>query len=225
MSKKFIEAGFPAPNQYDDWRSWAASMLTALDSLSGEDVTNLPLYVKDATKPRDGLPIGAEGDTIRIKDEKGQIGLYSFEQGAWQSVGGGGGSWDSIYPVGAIYITTNKTCPLQEMGIGTWELVAKDRVLQGAGTRGAVGTTLNESLPNITGNFSTRGFSHASSQSSGGALYPESFDSQGVNASACNSNTGNWKLYLDASRSSSTYKNGAKVQPDAFLVNIFKRVS
>ena len=220
MSKKFIEAGFPAPNQYDDWRSWAASMLTALDSLSGEDVTNLPLYVKDASKPRDGLPIGAEGDTIRIKDEKGQIGLYSFEQGTWQSVGGGGGSWDTVYPVGSIYITTNKTCPLQEMGIGTWSLVSQGRVLQGAASGETAGGTKEAGLPNITGKSQAlRGCDYLGGGS--GAIYMTS-TSSGANASA---NATVPVINFDASRSSSIYGNSTTVQPPAFLVNIFKRVS
>lgn len=218
MSKKFIEAGFPAPNQYDDWRSWAASMLTALDSLSGEDVTNLPLYVKDASKPRDGLPIGAEGDTIRIKDEKGQIGLYSFEQGAWESVGGG--SWEDIYPVGSIYITTNKTCPLQEMGIGTWSLVSQGRVLQGAASGETAGGTKEAGLPNITGFF------HADYKDSAtsGAFYNNG-NASNVKGLAGASGAHATGINFNASRSSAIYGKSSTVQPPAFLVNIFKRVS
>ena len=220
MSKKFIEAGFPAPNQYDDWRSWAASMLTALDSLSGEDVTNLPLYVKDATKPRDGLPIGAEGDTIRIKDEKGQIGLYSFEQGTWQSVGGG--SWEDIYPVGSIYITTNKTCPLQEMGIGTWSLVSQGRVLQGAASGETAGGTKEAGLPNITGEVGLNiNSNEAGGNTISGAFTKSSSGSEGPTGDGASSTT----IYFNASRSSSIYGNSTTVQPPAFLVNIFKRVS
>ena len=86
MSKKFIEAGFPAPNQYDDWRSWAAAFLGALDGLSGEDVTNLPLYVRKEGEAREGLPVGAEGDLIRVRDEDGKNRLYVYEDAeGWKS--------------------------------------------------------------------------------------------------------------------------------------------
>lgn len=86
MSKKFIEAGFPAPNQYDDWRSWAAAFLGALDGLSGEDITNLPLYVRKEGETREGLPVGAEGDLIRVRDEDGKNRLYVYEDGeGWKS--------------------------------------------------------------------------------------------------------------------------------------------
>lgn len=84
MSKKFSEAGFPAPNQYDDWRSWAASFLVALDSLSGEEVHNFPLYRRDPEKTREGLPAGVDGDMIRVLDEDTQQRLYVFENGSWE---------------------------------------------------------------------------------------------------------------------------------------------
>ena len=86
MSKKFSEAGFPAPNQYDDWRSWAASFLVALDSLSGEEVHNFPLYRRNPEKAREGLPAGVDGDMIRVLDEDEQSRLYVFENASWKKV-------------------------------------------------------------------------------------------------------------------------------------------
>lgn len=84
MSKKFSEAGFPAPNQYDDWRSWAASFLVALDSLSNEEVHNFPLYKRNPEKAREGLPAGVDGDMIRVLDTDDQQRLYVFESGSWE---------------------------------------------------------------------------------------------------------------------------------------------
>lgn len=129
-----------------------------------------------------------------------------------------------IYPVGSIYITTNATCPISDLGVGTWELVAEDRVLQGAGTRGTVGTELAESLPNITG----QGFwIHSTVEEQfTGALYINKNDSGEYNKNQNVTNNGGEDyspVRFDASRSSSTYKNGAPVQPDAYLVNIFRR--
>lgn len=119
-----------------------------------------------------------------------------------------------LYPVGSIYISTTETCPLAELGIGTWELVAEDRVLQGAGTRGAVGTELAESLPNIKG---TVGAYTAGTPS--GAFYTEGSSSKGSAQDGTDSIS-----KMDASRYSSTYQDDAPVQPDAYLVNIFRRV-
>lgn len=130
----------------------------------------------------------------------------------------------AMYPVGSIYITTNATCPIADLGVGTWELVAEDRVLQGAGTRGIVGTTLNESLPNITGNYNGSQYrlSDSAGNASSGALYPESASSS-ISTYQAGSATGTNSIGFDASLSSSTYQDGAPVQPDAYLVNIFRR--
>jgi hypothetical protein len=127
-----------------------------------------------------------------------------------------------IYPVGSIYITTNSTCPIADLGVGTWELVAEDRVLQGAGTRGAVGTELAESLPNITGDvlpYSGAGLCRDN------GTYEGVFKQGSITAGATLQNVGGGSssIGFDASRSSSTYQDNAPVQPDAYLVNIFRR--
>lgn len=127
-----------------------------------------------------------------------------------------------LYPVGSIYIGTMQTCPLQTLGVGTWQLKAADRVLQGAGTRGSVGTTVNESLPNITGEFNcwwstintpTGAFIGSNptrnGASQGGDAGTEYYD----------------HITFNASSSSSTYQNDAPVQQDAYIVNIWERIS
>lgn len=82
--RNFNEIGLPAPNQYEDWRSWASALMVALDGMSGEETINFPLYVRDSSKARDGLPVGADGDTIRVKDADGKIRLYTFSDNAWK---------------------------------------------------------------------------------------------------------------------------------------------
>lgn len=127
---------------------------------------------------------------------------------------------DTLYPVGAIYIGTMATCPLVILGIGTWQLVAQDRVLQGAGTRGTVGTTINESLPNIKGNLGTNWQTALGGLS--GAFYTNPNATSNANtASGSNSNG----VLFDASRSSSTYQDNAPVQQNGYLVNIWERIS
>lgn len=126
---------------------------------------------------------------------------------------------EAIYPVGSIYLTFNDSCPLSTF-FGTWELVGQDRVLQGAGTRGAVGTELSESLPNIKGTYyGTIGYNTADGAlaTGGGA--------SGSNSQVNRDTTSGYYWNLNASRSSSTYKDNAPVQQNAILVNIFRRIS
>lgn len=129
---------------------------------------------------------------------------------------------DMIYPVGSIYITTNATCPIADLGVGTWELVAEDRVLQGAGTRGAVGTTIEESLPNITGKLSVSGGGCYGLE---GAFFSFASDKNNNDKLNWSSGQGNIEnVRFSAYNSSSTYQDNAPVQPDAYLVNIFRRI-
>ena len=56
------------------------------------------------------------------------------------------------YPVGSIYQSTDPTSPAALFG-GTWEQIASERVLMGASSSHAAGTTVKAGLPNITGSF------------------------------------------------------------------------
>lgn len=138
----------------------------------------------------------------------------------------------TLYPVGSIYITTNATCPLETLGVGTWELVAADRVLQGAGSRGAVGSTLEESLPNIIGHVKSITISTSQSTKVDDINKSGVFEkSKGIILKISPQNTTNatWTresdIQFNASRSSSIYKDNAHVQPSAYLVNVFRRIS
>jgi hypothetical protein len=129
---------------------------------------------------------------------------------------------NTLYPIGAIYIGTMATCPLSVLGVGTWQLVAQDRVLQGAGTRGAVGSEIDESLPNIRASINDYWNKTGLNPSSNSAIYfgPSSNKLPGTASSG-----GFTGLYFDASRSSSTYQDNAPVQQDGYLVNIWERVA
>lgn len=93
----------------------------------------------------------------------------------------------------------------------------QDRVIQGSGTRGNVGTYKAESLPNITGNSFGSFFLDFTDY--GSSLFGSTVSSgyQGKIANGNAGSTGN-QLNLDASRSSSTYQNGAPVQSNALLI-------
>lgn len=84
----------------------------------------------------------------------------------------------------------------------------RDRVIQGSGTRGGVGTYKAESLPNITGSLPIV-------CSAGGAfIFTGSETNYGFTTSYPNST----HIEIDASRSSSAYQNGVPVQQNALLI-------
>lgn len=116
---------------------------------------------------------------------------------------------EALYPVGAIYIGTMANCPLATLGVGTWQLIAADRVLQGAGTRGAVGTTINESLPKLP--------MHICGDEASGYGLPSTAGF--ANRVLVDQTDGSQYLY-----GSETYA-GTYVQQDAYLVNIWERTA
>ena len=127
----------------------------------------------------------------------------------------------SVYPVGSLYIGTTDNCPIANL-FGTWEKVSEGRVLQGVKGDQVVGTTVEAGLPNITSNF--RSPLPYGSTAPSGAVY-SNFSDTPFNIRG----GGEWYRAtngLDASRSSSIYKNDCDtVQPPAYLVNVWKRTA
>ena len=131
---------------------------------------------------------------------------------------------NTIYPVGSLYLTTNSTCPLEVLGVGTWVLEAADRVLQGAGSRGAVGTTVDESLPNILA--SPCGVWRSNILSPSIATGAIKIQEKRVDiAGSGGSDEKIWITNFNASLSSSTYQDGAPVQQNAYLINVYRRIA
>lgn len=142
---------------------------------------------------------------------------------------------DSLYPVGAIYIGTQATCPLATLISGsTWVLVSSGRVLQGADNDHNAGTTIEAGLPNITGDVGENsGIGHVSNTSFGlsvhntdisGAFYANNNCEYTATRQVQQGNDGK-SLGFDASRSSSIYGNSNTVQPPAYVVNIWRRTA
>lgn len=146
---------------------------------------------------------------------------------------------NTLYPVGSIYIGTQASCPLATLISGsTWVLVSAGRVLQGADSGHAAGTTIEAGLPNHTHHI---GVYNANRQSSGGGYIPwDSFNAgsvivnSGVNGESGN---GNWTdrdptqynydkpQMTNASDDNSIYGNSNTVQPPAYVVNIWRRTA
>ena len=124
----------------------------------------------------------------------------------------------TLYPVGAIYIGTQATCPMSELMTGTtWEMVATNRALWGGdGTNG--NTTINAGLPNITGKV---GYVTGENLQSG-AFYKVTNGRSGTYDTYWD-NRGN--VMFDASRSSSIYGASSTVQPPAYVVNVWRRTA
>lgn len=99
----------------------------------------------------------------------------------------------------------------------------QDRVIQGYGSRGSVGSYLNESLPNITGrvhnsaNYAGFAFLNVNVEPDS-ALYFNTQSSTILPSETTSSRNRIGDMFLDASRSSSTYQSDAPVQPNALLI-------
>lgn len=128
-----------------------------------------------------------------------------------------------VYPVGSIYLSVTSTNPLQTLGIGTWSLVSRGRVLQGAKSGQTLGSTLEAGLPNITGEVTNYGNGTGSDISYSGAMYARA---NGSLVGESEDTQGNSIIYgIDASKSNSIYGNSTTVQPPAYLVNIWRRTA
>lgn len=125
----------------------------------------------------------------------------------------------AAYPVGSIFQTVSTTSPAALFG-GTWQEIAFNRVLMGAGNAYAAGTTVEAGLPNITGSF-TADVRMNNHEVSGAFTAGDRLASTG--ASSGDSRV--YKFSLDASRSNPIYGRSSTVQPAAYYVHIWKRVA
>ena len=126
---------------------------------------------------------------------------------------------DNLYQVGSIYQSTDPTSPAALFG-GTWEQIASERVLMGASSSHAAGTTVKAGLPNITGSFVAdvkKGEHKVSGAFTAGDLI--------ASTGEYNSFSDVYKFSLDASKSNAIYGRSATVQPAAYYVYIWHRVA
>lgn len=125
----------------------------------------------------------------------------------------------AAYPVGSIFQTVSTTSPAALFG-GTWQEIAQNRVLMGAGSGHAAGTTVEAGLPNITGSFVAdvkKGEHKVSGAFTAG--------SEIATTGEYNNFSDVYKFSLDASKSNAIYGRSATVQPAAYYVHIWRRVA
>ena len=135
-----------------------------------------------------------------------------------------GGTAPDPYPVGIVISMVGDTSPAALFG-GTWEEIAQDRVLMGASSTHAAGTTAKAGLPNIKGvarATSARGLILEDTDSTTeGSFYRGTFRNSTVTGRSWDN--GSQDLCFDASRSSAVYGRSKTVQPAAYYVHYWQR--
>lgn len=125
------------------------------------------------------------------------------------------------FPVGSIYQSTNATSPAALFG-GTWEQIASERVLMGASSTHAAGTTAKAGLPNITGKVPTTTYGSRHNETSGAFSLGSKITSNGDNSSQ---SFNSYYAFFDASGSNAIYGRSSTVQPAAYYVHIWRRTA
>lgn len=132
-----------------------------------------------------------------------------------------------IYPVGSIYIGTQKTCPLATLIPGsTWQLVATDRALWG-GNGSNANTTIAAGLPNIYANLNCGNTINSAwvFDWANGAFTVGGGNSVYMAGSSGAGNNGKLQASFVASNSNSIYGSSSTVQPPAYRVNVWRRTA
>ena len=133
------------------------------------------------------------------------------------------------YPVGIVISMVSDTSPAALFG-GTWEQIASERVLMGASSRHAAGTTVKAGLPNITGQVpSAKLWWGEEAWNISGSFAWTNTRPNGDKYSSIDNGTGQslefYQADFDASRSSAVYGRSTTVQPAAYYVHIWHRVA
>ena len=127
------------------------------------------------------------------------------------------------FPVGSIYQSTDPTSPAALFG-GSWEEIASDRVLMGASSTHAAGTTAKAGLPNLKGSSSGVASTAYPNLSNSGALSINT-NNGGLAGYEGGSYGSNCTVSFDASKSNAIYGRSTTVQPAAYYVHIWHRVA
>ena len=123
-----------------------------------------------------------------------------------------------VYPVGSVYLSINNTSPASFLG-GNWEMLAANYALWTATSN--AGTTIAAGLPNITGYLQS--CTHDSNPDDGKLFTNSNYETANIAGSK-----GYYKLSrhnFNASKSNSIYGNSSIVQPPAYKIYAWKRIS
>ena len=135
----------------------------------------------------------------------------------------------AAYPVSIVISMVGDTSPAALFG-GTWEEIATNRVLMGASSSHAAGTTAEAGLPNITGStgrFASAYDSHSSNaadRKQGALNYSVEAYNMGYYSSSGGAGYG-YYINFNASKSNAIYGKSNTVQPAAYYVHIWRRIA
>ena len=128
------------------------------------------------------------------------------------------------FEIGDILQTTSSVSPAARFG-GTWEEIATNRVLMGASSSHAAGTTAEAGLPDITGSVGR----YTSDWDSGPNRQQGAFTATGSARMNFNSSSGGYGrgtyINFNASKSNAIYGASDTVQPAAYYVHIWRRIA
>ena len=203
----------------------------AADRAAATVSTDKTLTVENA--PADAKAVGEALKNLNIRPATSTT-LGGIKVGSGLTVDADGTlSADSAlaaYPVGSIYQSTDAASPAVLFG-GTWEQIAQDRVLMGASDTHPAGSTVEAGLPNITGSLTSTATNGGSGPFRGTS---NSVTSRGALSTAAISATyagyskyggTEYSVHFDASASNSIYGASNTVQPPAYFVWIWRRIS
>ena len=136
---------------------------------------------------------------------------------------------DFFFPVGAIYTCVTKPPWMEEYG--EWQEVGAGRVLWGADDIHKAGTEIKAGLPNITGHDVSHYSNNDRTFVSGAfiASVPISSAEAGkrgmIYSDSVNASTSRHYSQFDASKSNPIYGASDTVQPPAYVVHFYQRIS
>lgn len=122
------------------------------------------------------------------------------------------------------WVSEDPTSPAALFG-GSWEEIASERVLMGASSTHAAGTTVEAGLPNITGDSWLRPSNNTITEN--GPFYLTDLEKRNPPVGNFNgdSKTPSATVGFDASKSNAVYGRSSTVQPAAYYVHIWRRVA
>lgn len=137
-----------------------------------------------------------------------------------------GGVLSLLYPIGCVFISVEDTdiCPLEVVGVGKWEKIAENRVLQGSSETHLAGEELEAGLPNLSGLLNIWKAGEQIYSKTG--VFAASWAANATYGAHSGSTTqANLGIEFRANSSNSIYGKSTTVQPPALVVSIWKRVS
>lgn len=121
------------------------------------------------------------------------------------------------------WVSEDSTSPAALFG-GSWEEIASERVLMGASSTHAAGSTVKAGLPNLKGSFTGAASTAYTNLSNSGALSINT-NNGGLAGYEGGSYGSNCTVSFDASKSNAIYGRSSTVQPAAYYVHIWHRVA